>query len=256
MGGRGIITPVTRRRSSLSPSAATASPGSVSITTLVEEQEANARTRSDGVSSHRTGEPDRQSTDAQPSGPGSSTRSPSRGRDFRSSGRGGIGNIRRASQDPSGPAPAANAAASRDVSIARGRERPAVEHERVRSTGRGGVGNIRSTSVARADAAPLAASELSGRAAAEAEYERAVRLAREEEMRAAKHSSGRGGAGNISRQSPHQSRAESLHERCTYSFECTRDAGRCSGECSEFSALRTIGLGHCFPPSQPHFGIP
>ncbi|PCH39600.1 hypothetical protein WOLCODRAFT_159192 [Wolfiporia cocos MD-104 SS10] len=137
----------------------------------------------------------------------SSTRSVSRSRDFQSSGRGGIGNIRRASQDTAQASGASgDQGPPEDVSVARGREPPPAESDRTRSTGRGGVGNIRSSSVARSvsrvvrtDAHPQTASLLRDRAREEAEYERIVLRAREEEMRATKHSSGRGGVGNISR---------------------------------------------------------
>ncbi|PCH39604.1 hypothetical protein WOLCODRAFT_141327 [Wolfiporia cocos MD-104 SS10] len=206
MGVRGTL--VTHRPSwfkSSPPSSSAASLASPSTTTLVEEK-SNARMRLDDVVMHRAGaiDTDRQSIDIHSSGTGgSSTRSPSRGRDFRSSGRGGIGNIRRTSQDPGAPAASANAAARgdrvRDMSTVRGRERPTIDSERIRSTGRGGVGNIHSSSVVRTDANSRAASTLRDRAVEEEEYERAVLRAREEEMRAAKHSSGRGGAGNISR---------------------------------------------------------
>ncbi|OCH86576.1 hypothetical protein OBBRIDRAFT_737742 [Obba rivulosa] len=118
-------------------------------------------------------------------------RSTSRGRDaFQSSGRGGIGNIRQASQEPPRADPD-------NASPARGRE-PTVNPERVLYTGRGGAGNIRSASRAQDD--PTASSQ-----ATAADYERGVILNSEEAAKTA-HSSGRGGLGNIRSPSRSQSR--------------------------------------------------
>ncbi|KAH7921659.1 hypothetical protein BV22DRAFT_1107076 [Leucogyrophana mollusca] len=123
----------------------------------------------------------------------SDNRSVSRGRDaFHSSGRGGVGNIRRSSQsrDPrpvDGPD---------DFSPARGRE-PAVNPERVFSVGRGGAGNIRSPSqdVGARDH-PQTASIISEHASAQADYEAQLRKHHAETNPV--RSSGRGGIGNIS----------------------------------------------------------
>lgn len=113
----------------------------------------------------------------------SSERSSSRGRDgFQSSGRGGLGNIRKSSlsRDRStvdGPD---------DFSATRGRE-PVVDVNAIRSTGRGGAGNIRSPSRdAHVPAGPSA-------------HEKEVIHSHEEANKTAVHSSGRGGIGNISR---------------------------------------------------------
>ncbi|EGO03164.1 hypothetical protein SERLA73DRAFT_69068 [Serpula lacrymans var. lacrymans S7.3] len=119
-------------------------------------------------------------------------RSVSRGRDaFQSSGRGGIGNIRRSSistdtRPTDGPD---------DFSPTRGRE-PAVNADRVFSVGRGGAGNIRSPSRDIGPDHPQTASILSDHAAANADYERQVRKLHAEANPV--HSSGRGGLGNIS----------------------------------------------------------
>ncbi|KZS99956.1 uncharacterized protein LAESUDRAFT_667286 [Laetiporus sulphureus 93-53] len=141
-----------------------------------------------------------------------SARSVSRGRDFQSSGRGGIGNIRRTSQEPGSPGYPLSPKSSigdghEPVTIVRGREPvPSGSPDRARSTGRGGVGNIRSSSIARAVSRaprdqnhPQTTTLVNERAQAEAEYERSVLKASEEAARAKKHSSGRGGAGNIAR---------------------------------------------------------
>ncbi|KAH8075993.1 hypothetical protein BXZ70DRAFT_1013089 [Cristinia sonorae] len=124
-------------------------------------------------------------------------RSVSRGREkvFHSSGRGGVGNIRRNSDGPSSPV---------QPEPVRGRE-PTVAQERVdassQAIGRGGVGNIRSHSRARAtshapDGAPETAAIINDIAESRAEYERGVIQSSEE---AAKNvqKSGRGGSGNI-----------------------------------------------------------
>jgi len=118
-----------------------------------------------------------------PDSPSDSTRrSVSRGRDaFQSSGRGGIGNIRRSSQSRD----ARSVDGPDDISFTRGRE-PAVHPDRVFSVGRGGAGNIRPPSRdARGDTDT-----------AEAEHQ--ARLVREHAEATTVHSSGRGGAGNIS----------------------------------------------------------
>ncbi|KAH9918689.1 uncharacterized protein B0H18DRAFT_1122940 [Fomitopsis serialis] len=115
----------------------------------------------------------------------SSTRSVSRGREFYSSGRGGVGNIRRASKDdltrpPSTPTSPTGAFDHDELSMARGAKARADSSKLIvqaKSTGRGGAGNIRSTSIARAanplgrrpHALTLARDD---QAEAEAEYER------------------------------------------------------------------------------------
>ncbi|KAF8126150.1 hypothetical protein EV363DRAFT_595678 [Boletus edulis] len=110
----------------------------------------------------------------------SESRSLSRGRDtFKSSGRGGAGNIRNASlsrdeRPTDGPD---------DFSHTRGRE-PVIHPDRVYSVGRGGAGNIRSPS---RDAY---------KDASETEYQ--AKLVREHAEATTLHSSGRGGTGNIS----------------------------------------------------------
>ncbi|KAF9523686.1 hypothetical protein CPB83DRAFT_839520 [Crepidotus variabilis] len=109
-------------------------------------------------------------------------RSTSRGREFLSSGRGGIGNIR----------PSSNSRDTRpttgpdDFSQTRGREpRIQAATEQIFSTGRGGAGNMRSPS--RDPASPTAASERENEIIRKS-------IAAEEN---APHSSGRGGLGNI-----------------------------------------------------------
>ncbi|KAG7449479.1 uncharacterized protein BT62DRAFT_929439 [Guyanagaster necrorhizus] len=67
-------------------------------------------------------------------------RSQSRGREFHSSGRGGLGNIRPSSTSRDRPIGGPD-----DFSSTRGRE-PTIEPTRIYSTGRGGAGNIRSPS--------------------------------------------------------------------------------------------------------------
>ncbi|KAH8832569.1 hypothetical protein DL96DRAFT_664571 [Flagelloscypha sp. PMI_526] len=110
-------------------------------------------------------------------------RSVSRGRDnYTSSGRGGLGNIRPASQSRDRPTDGPD-----DFSSTRGRELPpASTTNKIISTGRGGLGNLRSPS--RDAAAPINDQE-------------ELRILREhsQEKRDAPISTGRGGAGNINR---------------------------------------------------------
>ncbi|KAM5534744.1 hypothetical protein V8D89_011608 [Ganoderma adspersum] len=125
-------------------------------------------------------------------------RSVSRGREAFSSGRGGIGNIRRPSLEAASPP---RGAGGEPLSPVRGRE-ARVDPDRAQSTGRGGMGNIRSGSQARNVAVipenhPQTASLVSDHAASVAEYERAVLERSEEAANARAHSSGRGGIGNI-----------------------------------------------------------
>ncbi|KAI0088774.1 hypothetical protein BDY19DRAFT_993611 [Irpex rosettiformis] len=124
-----------------------------------------------------------------------SRRSVSRGRDAfqKSTGRGGAGNI--AVSPSTGPR-----SDPESFSPVRGREVDST-HEKIKSVGRGGVGNIRSRSRSRAAAQipegfPQTQSLVSDYQANTAAYERQVI----EDATKAKivHSSGRGGAGNIS----------------------------------------------------------
>ncbi|KAI0708123.1 hypothetical protein C8T65DRAFT_214603 [Cerioporus squamosus] len=138
-------------------------------------------------------------------------RSVSRGREAFSSGRGGIGNIRRPSIDTASP----SRPAAEPLSPVRGRE-ATVDPERARTTGRGGMGNIRSGSQARSAAIipenhPQTASLVSDHAASIAEYERSVVQQSEQNARA--RSSGRGGLGNIqsNSKSRSRSRAPAIH---------------------------------------------
>ncbi|OAX31583.1 hypothetical protein K503DRAFT_703520 [Rhizopogon vinicolor AM-OR11-026] len=118
------------------------------------------------------------------------TRSVSRGRDsFHSSGRGGIGNIRRASIS-SDTRPFDSPEDS-----TRGRE-PAVHPDRMFSVGRGGAGNIRSPSQDVGNDHPQTAIILNEHAAVQAEYEQQIKKHHAESNPI--HSSGRGGIGNIS----------------------------------------------------------
>jgi len=117
----------------------------------------------------------------------SESRSLSRGRDtFKSSGRGGVGNIRQTSlsrdaRPTDGPD---------DFSHTRGRE-PAAHPDRIYSVGRGGAGNIRSPS-RDASRDPRSIPE----DASETKYQ--AKLVREHAEATTIHSSGRGGTGNIS----------------------------------------------------------
>ncbi|PIL27393.1 hypothetical protein GSI_10541 [Ganoderma sinense ZZ0214-1] len=125
-------------------------------------------------------------------------RSVSRGREAFSSGRGGIGNIRRPSVEAASPP---RGSGGEPLSPVRGRE-ARVDPERAQSTGRGGMGNIRSGSRARnisliPENHPQTASLVSDHAASVAEYERAVLERSEEAANARARSSGRGGIGNI-----------------------------------------------------------
>ncbi|KAF9268198.1 hypothetical protein L218DRAFT_842674, partial [Marasmius fiardii PR-910] len=105
-------------------------------------------------------------------------RSTSRGRDaFRSSGRGGAGNIHLASQDNTRPTDGPD-----DFSPTRGRE-PTVNYDRLYSTGRGGAGNIRSPS----------------REPQTTPDSREQEIIKNEAEKNPVHSTGRGGLGNMSR---------------------------------------------------------
>lgn len=120
--------------------------------------------------------------------PAGDHRSLSRGRDtFQSSGRGGAGNIRRSSQSRE-PHPFDG---PDDFSHTRGRE-PAVHPDRAYSVGRGGAGNIRSPSRDPGSVRPVHPDVI-----AESEYEQGI--LREHAASEVVHSSGRGGAGNITR---------------------------------------------------------
>ncbi|KAJ7434896.1 hypothetical protein B0H11DRAFT_2107362 [Mycena galericulata] len=114
-------------------------------------------------------------------------RSTSRGRDaLTSSGRGGVGNMQRSSESRDRPLDGPD-----DFSSTRGRE-PAVVITEVRSTGRGGSGNFRSPS-------RDVVEDRDVRSPSELERIRAHEAREKEAM----FSTGRGGAGNMSR-SPSQ----------------------------------------------------
>ncbi|KAF9240396.1 hypothetical protein BU15DRAFT_45789 [Melanogaster broomeanus] len=123
--------------------------------------------------------------------PNSPNRSLSRGREaiVSSCGRGGVGNIRIASQSRD----ARPIDGPDDFSLTRGRE-PAINPEKVISVGRGGAGNIRSPSrdafKDRSQTRPIGKNAI-----AEAEFE--AKLLREHAETTTVHSSGRGGIGNI-----------------------------------------------------------
>ncbi|KAG0696062.1 hypothetical protein DFH29DRAFT_240084 [Suillus ampliporus] len=134
------------------------------------------------------------------------SRSVSRGRDsFHSSGRGGIGNIRRSSIS-SDPRPVDG---PDDSDSTRGREQ-AVHPDRMQlfSVGRGGAGNIRSPSQDVGKDYPQTVIILNEHAAVQAEYEQQVKKHHAESNPI--HSSGRGGLGNISG-SRSRSRGPTVH---------------------------------------------
>ncbi|SJL02147.1 uncharacterized protein ARMOST_05473 [Armillaria ostoyae] len=108
-------------------------------------------------------------------------RSQSRGREFQSSGRGGLGNIRPSSTSRDRPVGGPD-----DYSSTRGRE-PAIEPTKVYSTGRGGAGNIRSPS--RDHKEHIGPDS----------HEREIVREHDRVEKDAPHSFGRGGLGNISR---------------------------------------------------------
>ncbi|KAG1884279.1 hypothetical protein F4604DRAFT_1574606 [Suillus subluteus] len=120
------------------------------------------------------------------------SRSVSRGRDsFQSSGRGGMGNIRRASIS-SDPRSVDGPDGSDSI---RGREQ-AVNPDRLVSVGRGGAGNMRTPSQEVGKNYPQTVIILNEYAAVQAEYEQQVKKHHAESNPI--HSSGRGGIGNIS----------------------------------------------------------
>ncbi|TFK72344.1 hypothetical protein BDN72DRAFT_334360 [Pluteus cervinus] len=111
----------------------------------------------------------------------SADRSASRGREFTSSGRGGLGNIRQASLSRDGR-PDFN---PEERNVSRGREAvPSDNSERVYSTGRGGAGNLRSPSRDITKPDPVQEEVIE-------QYKTA--------NKDAAHSTGRGGIGNITR---------------------------------------------------------
>ncbi|KAG1733111.1 hypothetical protein EDB19DRAFT_1232200 [Suillus lakei] len=121
------------------------------------------------------------------------SRSVSRGREsFHSSGRGGIGNIRRSSIS-SDPRPVDGP----DSDSIRGREQ-VVHPDRMQmfSVGRGGAGNMRSPSQEVGKDHPQTVTILNEHAAVQAEYEQQIKKHHAESNPI--HSSGRGGIGNIS----------------------------------------------------------
>ncbi|GJE86724.1 hypothetical protein PsYK624_028050 [Phanerochaete sordida] len=121
-----------------------------------------------------------------------------RGREtFKSTGRGGAGNIK---ASPSNPRDS-EGSHSHSYSPMRGRE-VSVDGDKAKSVGRGGVGNIRSQSRARAasqvaEGHPHTASILSDNSANTAAYERTI-IEEAGARASAIRSSGRGGVGNIS----------------------------------------------------------
>ncbi|KAG2031157.1 hypothetical protein BDR03DRAFT_1016354 [Suillus americanus] len=119
-------------------------------------------------------------------------RSVSRGRDaFLSSGRGGIGNIRRSSiSSDARPSDGPD-----DFDLTRGRE-PLAHPDRLFSVGRGGAGNMRSPSRELVRDHPQTVSVLNEHAVVQVEYEQLVKT-HDVEFNPI-HSSGRGGLGNIS----------------------------------------------------------
>ncbi|KAG2143529.1 uncharacterized protein EDB93DRAFT_1088117 [Suillus bovinus] len=120
------------------------------------------------------------------------SRSVSRGRDsFQSSGRGGMGNIRRSSIS-SDPRPVDSSDESGSI---RGREQ-AVHPDRMVSVGRGGAGNMRSSSQEVGRDHPQTVNILNEHAAVQAGYEQQIKKHHAEANPI--HSSGRGGLGNIS----------------------------------------------------------
>lgn len=134
------------------------------------------------------------------------SRSVSRGRDsFHSSGRGGIGNIRRSSIS-SDPRPVDS---PDDSASGRGREQ-AVHPDRMQmfSVGRGGAGNMRSPSQDVGKDHPQTVTILNEHAAVQAEYEQQIKKHHAESNPI--HSSGRGGIGNISG-SRSRSRGPTVH---------------------------------------------
>lgn len=120
------------------------------------------------------------------------SRSISRGRDsFHSSGRGGMGNIRRSSiSSDLRPVDGLD-----DSGSSRGREQ-AVHPDRMFSVGRGGAGNMRAPSQEVGKDYPQTVTILNEHAAVQAGYEQQVKKHHAESNPI--HSSGRGGLGNIS----------------------------------------------------------
>lgn len=128
----------------------------------------------------------------------SSSSTAGRTRQFRSSGRGGSGNIRRksdASQNPSEPD-----ASVPDTPVSPVGREPALPIKKAVSVGRGGAGNVHASWRDQVhEGLTQTASILSDHAASVAEYEKAVIRKRMEERRVAAISSGRGGSGNITK---------------------------------------------------------
>ncbi|KAH9918713.1 uncharacterized protein BXZ73DRAFT_52815 [Epithele typhae] len=126
-----------------------------------------------------------------------------------SSGRGGVGNIRKPSKDvdPTAVQP------DEPLSPVRGRE-AAIQGERAKSSGRGGMGNIRSGSKARAiyqvsENHPQTAALVATYSNSMADYERSVVQHSQDTANARAHSSGRGGVGNITSKSKSDSESRS-----------------------------------------------
>ncbi|THH16714.1 hypothetical protein EW146_g3965 [Bondarzewia mesenterica] len=134
-------------------------------------------------------------------------RSVSRGREFHSSGRGGVGNIRPSSASLEHTSPRVDG--PDDFSVTRGREpRSPVGTGQVVSTGRGGAGNIHSPSRdISGDGRRRPAGSLEddgGR-----EYEDSVIRSSDDARSSTVRSSGRGGVGNIARSPQSKSRSRS-----------------------------------------------
>ncbi|KAI0051671.1 hypothetical protein FA95DRAFT_1554195 [Auriscalpium vulgare] len=123
-----------------------------------------------------------------------------RGREFRSSGRGGAGNIRHAASRE--PTRTTRSDGPDDFSPTPGRElRSPFSSQQVISTGRGGAGNIRFPSrnfPSNVEGAFQGSQVLQTNQAIPEDA-----LIRQSEARAAIHSTGRGGAGNMNRSRPH-----------------------------------------------------
>ncbi|PSR87348.1 hypothetical protein PHLCEN_2v5165 [Hermanssonia centrifuga] len=178
--GRNSLSPLSKRVSYLGAKFERVFGGGGGTSDKVSDDESVAGTESDNITLADALEEKRNSI--------------SRGREaFKSTGRGGVGNIH-ASPNVASPDP-------EDYSPSRGREVEEVEEDRAKSSGRGGVGNIRSRSRARAasiipEGHPQTASIVLENAATKAAYEK---LVIDDATNATfVHSTGRGGAGNIS----------------------------------------------------------
>ncbi|KZT29645.1 hypothetical protein NEOLEDRAFT_1144774 [Neolentinus lepideus HHB14362 ss-1] len=120
--------------------------------------------------------------------------------DFRSSGRGGSGNIRRKSSVPQSPLEQDALEDAPEVPVSpAGRERPTISIGKA-IVGRGGAGNVHFSWRDQVhEGLTQTASILAEHAATVAQYEQAVIQKRMEERDAGAVSSGRGGSGNITK---------------------------------------------------------